>query len=87
MPCRGRADLTGADESLDRFTRPRGGTVHAISSVTGQGLRELTEAIWIAVEQAREEERAQTPELIDFGDEEEWLEENEADGGSVDERS
>ncbi|MBU0616720.1 MAG: GTPase ObgE, partial [Planctomycetes bacterium] len=82
-----KMDLTGADESLDRFTRRRGGTVHAISSVTGQGLRELAEAMWLVVEQAREEELAQTPELIDFGDEEEWLEENEADEDSVDERS
>ena len=82
-----KTDLTGADESLETFIRERGGTVHAISGVTGRGLRELTEAIWIAVEQAREDERAQTPELIDFGDEEEWLDEEGGNEDSVDDRA
>jgi GTP-binding protein len=78
-----KMDLTGADESLEEFVPACGGYVHAISAVTGRGLRDLTEAMWIAVEQARREERAQMPELIDFGDEEEWLD-DEAHEDSVD---
>ena len=62
----------------------RGETVQAISAVTGQGLRALTETMWAAVEVARAEERARMPELIDFGEEEEWLDEEQED--SVDGR-
>jgi GTP-binding protein len=82
-----KLDLTGADRALEDFERQRGGPVHAISSVTGRGLRELTEAMWAAVEQARQQQRAEMPELIDFGDEEDWVDEAEANGASVDDRA
>jgi len=82
-----KLDLTGADESLEDFAQARRGKVHAVSGVTGRGLRELTEAMWTAVEELRQEERAQMPELIDFGDEEEWLDEEEADEDSVDDHA
>ena len=65
-----KMDLTDAEDAFEEFTRTRGSQVYPISAVTGRGLRELTEVMWLAVEQAREQERVQTPELIDFGDEE-----------------
>ncbi|MFQ5806540.1 MAG: GTPase ObgE [Phycisphaerae bacterium] len=80
-----KMDLTGADDALEEFVRAQGGEVLAISGVTGQGLRPLAEAMWVAVEEAREHERAQVPELIDFGDEEEWLDDEEAKDRFVDE--
>ena len=82
-----KLDLTGADESLEGFARARGGQARAVSGVTGRGLRELTEAMWVAVEEVRHEERAQMPELIDFGDEKEWLDEEEANEDSVDDHA
>ncbi len=82
-----KLDLTGADQALEQFVRQRGGTLHAISSVTGRGLRELIETIWTAVEKARAEELAQTPELIDFGKEEDWLDEEKQNDDSVDGRA
>jgi GTP-binding protein len=79
-----KLDLTDAEQSLAEFARQHGGVVHAISSVTGRGLAELTEALWDAVEQARRVELAQVPELIDFGEEDEWLDEEQPNGDSVD---
>lgn len=79
-----KLDLTGADAALEGFKRSRGGAVLAISAVTGRGLRTLTEAMWVAVEEAREQERARRPERIDFGDEEEGLDETGAIDDFVD---
>jgi len=75
-----KMDLTGADDALEEFRRARGGEVLAVSGVAGHGLRPLTEAMWLAVEEIREQERAQVPELIDFGEENDWLD----DGGVKD---
>ncbi len=74
-----KMDLTGTDETLEEFRGLRECEVHAISGVTGQGLRELTEAMWQVVEQAREQEQKEMPELIDFGEDEVWLDEDEDD--------
>ena len=66
-----KTDLGRAAAALKKLRSVCGGEVHAISAVAGHGLRALAEAMWATVEQARAEERAQVPELIDFGDEEE----------------
>ncbi len=48
-----KLDLTGAQESLDRLREALGKPVLGISAVTGRGLRELGEAMWQAVCEAR----------------------------------
>ncbi len=69
-----KLDLTGAEDALDALRGAAGSEVLAISAVTGRGLRELTEAMWTAVQEARREERARPPERIDFGEQEDWAE-------------
>ena len=65
-----KTDLTGADDALREFARTLDREVSAVSGVTGKGLRPLTERLWTVVEEVRAEQRAQVPELIDFGDDE-----------------
>jgi GTP-binding protein len=79
-----KTDLTGAEEALEEFQRACEGAALAVSGVTGQGLRSLAEAMWTAVDEVRAQERAQAPELIDFGRENEWPEDDEAARNSVD---
>jgi GTP-binding protein len=79
-----KMDLTGADDALTEFSDTRRERVHAVSGVTGRGLRELTEVMWTAVEQVREEERLRKPELIDFGNELDWDDDDDAIDESID---
>jgi hypothetical protein len=44
----------------------------------------LTETMWIAIEEARAQERARMPELIDFGEEDERLDDEQTPGTLVD---
>ena len=76
-----KMDLTDADRALEEFRAARECQVQAVSGVTGQGLRDLTEAMWRIVEQARAQEQKEMPELIDFGEEEDWLDAEEDDDG------
>jgi len=64
-----KLDLTDADQRLALLRRELGSAVHAISGVSGVGVRELTEMMWREVEQARLEDAAPRRELIDFGEE------------------
>ncbi|MCC6357279.1 MAG: GTPase ObgE [Phycisphaerales bacterium] len=65
-----KLDLTDAPESLETLRAALGRPIIAISGVTGQNLRTLGEAMWLAVEEARKAEPPPTVERIDFGDEE-----------------
>ncbi len=65
-----KLDLTEAPESLETLRAALGRPIIAISGVTGQNLRTLGEAMWLAVEEARKAEPPPTVERIDFGDEE-----------------
>ena len=76
-----KTDLTGADEALSEFREAVDGEVLAISGVTGHGLHALTEKLWEAVEQAREQQDAEVPERIDFGD----ADEGDEDDGATEE--
>ena len=71
-----KMDLTDSKASLERFRAAVGANVAPISSAAGGGLRELLEALWTAVEDARRREAAAAPETIDFGeddpDADEW---------------
>ena len=62
-----KIDLTGAEDSLTKLREAIGRPVIALSGVTGQGLRPLAEAMWVAVEEARKLEPPESPEQIDFG--------------------
>ncbi len=79
-----KMDLTGAADALEELRRACGREVLAISAVSGQGLRVLAETMWLAVEDVREQERAQMPELIDFGDADEWLDDQQGAADLVD---
>ncbi|GMU82674.1 MAG: GTPase Obg [Planctomycetota bacterium] len=65
-----KLDLTEAPESLETLRAALGRPIIAISGVTGQNLRTLGEAMWLAVEEARKAEPPPTVDRIDFGDEE-----------------
>lgn len=83
-----KMDLTGAAEALERFRDETGLDILPISAVANRGLRELAEAMWSAVEEARAQAASEIPEKIDFGTEEESsVSENgdEADGEEYDE--
>jgi GTP-binding protein len=62
-----KIDLTGADDALAELRAAIDRPVIALSGVTGQGLRPLAEAMWVAVEEARKSEPPETPVRIDFG--------------------
>jgi GTP-binding protein len=62
-----KMDLTDADVALDMLREELGDSgILGISAAAGLGLRELSEAMWSAVEQAREVERSQAPEPFDL---------------------
>ncbi|NLG43636.1 MAG: hypothetical protein GX547_10350, partial [Phycisphaerae bacterium] len=63
-----KLDLTEAAESLAQLRAQLSGDVLAISGVTGQGVRELAEAMWERVQRVRETEDAAQPTQIDFGE-------------------
>jgi GTP-binding protein len=63
-----KLDLTEAAESLAQMRGQLSGEVLAISGVTGQGVRELAEAMWERVQRVRETEAAAQPTQIDFGE-------------------
>lgn len=65
-----KLDLTEAPQSLETLRAALGRPIIAISGVTGQNLRTLGEAMWLAVEEARKAEPPPTVDRIDFGDEE-----------------
>lgn len=48
-----KLDLTGADEALEALRNEIGGPVLGVSGVSGEGVRELLEAVWTAVAAAR----------------------------------
>jgi len=62
-----KLDITEAADTLAELQEELDVPVFGISAVTGQGLRELIEAMWSAVEEARQAEREREPELIDLG--------------------
>lgn len=65
-----KLDLTGASDMLDELRRELKAEVLAISGVTGQGIRELAEAMWQRVQQVRQQEAEVQPAQIDFGESE-----------------
>lgn len=62
-----KIDLTGADDAVARFRAVVGRPVIPASGVTGAGMREFLEAVWVAVEEAKREQVEKPRELIDFG--------------------
>ena len=80
-----KLDLTNAADMREIVEEELGLPIHGISGVTGEGLRELGELMWTAVQEARESEPA--PEVgehsvrIDLGDAFENPEEDLAAGG------
>lgn len=63
-----KLDLTGAEDALSALRDAIDKPVLGVSGVSGAGLRPLAEAMWVAVEAARTEDAAASPERIDFGD-------------------
>lgn len=63
-----KLDLTDAAENLESLRAALNRPIIAISGVTGQNLRTLGEAMWLAVEEARKAEPPPAVERIDFGD-------------------
>ncbi|MBK9127130.1 MAG: GTPase ObgE [Phycisphaerales bacterium] len=61
-----KLDLTDATAALEQLREALGRPVHAISGVTGAGLRELSEMLWAAVQEARQREAALAPPLLDL---------------------
>lgn len=61
-----KLDLSEGTEALETLRRALGRPVHGISGVSGQGLRELGEVLWTAVERVRTIERMRPPERIDL---------------------
>lgn len=61
-----KLDLSPAPAALEELRRALTLPVQGISGVSGLGLRELAEALWAAVEQARRVEQEQTPVRIDL---------------------
>ena len=74
-----KLDLTDAADTLAELRQELDVPVLGISGVSGQGVRELGEAVWTLVEAVREREQDQQPYRIDFGDEPELDDETEAD--------
>lgn len=72
-----KTDLTDGASAAEALADELGKPVMGISAVSGKGLRELLEALWQAVEEARQEEASVRPEKIDFGPEDEFEEEDE----------
>ncbi len=64
-----KLDLTGADEALAALRGVLGKPVLGVSGATGAGMRELAEAMWTAVGEARAAESTAPAERIDFGGE------------------
>jgi GTP-binding protein len=62
-----KLDLTGAREMLDELRGELKPQVLGISGATGQGVRELAEAMWERVQQVRQHETEVRPAQIDFG--------------------
>ena len=62
-----KMDLTGADEALAELRGKIDRPMLAVSGVTGQGLREVVEALWTAVEEAKAGEADRPDTRIDFG--------------------
>jgi len=56
-----KLDLTGADEALEALRRELGLPVLGLSGVTGAGLREVSEAMWTAVEEVKRDEPPEAP--------------------------
>ncbi len=63
-----KLDLTGADEALRELRSALPEPVHAISGVSGAGLRELLEFLWREVEESRRDTPQIAPARIDFGE-------------------
>jgi len=66
-----KLDVTGAEEAWQRLKKELDRPVLAISAVTGRGLRELLEAMWTAVREARragESQALDTPEAVEQAD-------------------
>ncbi len=61
-----KMDLTEAPAALEELRRELGQAVPGISGVSGLALKELSEALWTAVEQARAIEQQQEPLRIDL---------------------
>lgn len=61
-----KMDLTGADDALAALATALGCPLHAISGVTGRGLRELAEALWTTVQEVRAAERSAPPAALDL---------------------
>lgn len=61
-----KLDLTDARDALAALESELGQSVLGVSGVSGQGLRELTEAMWTAVQETRDSEKETKPERIDF---------------------
>ncbi len=59
-----KLDLSDADTSLELLCEALDKPVHAISGVTGAGLRELAELLWSAVQRAREREAVERPPAL-----------------------
>ena len=62
-----KIDLTDAREALDEFTQELNQPVLSLSGVTGEGLRDLLEAMWQNVSETRADEQRSAPEQVDFG--------------------
>jgi len=62
-----KLDLTEAPAALDKLRQELSVPVLGISAVTGAGLRELAEAMWTAVQEARAAQPPAGPAPIDFG--------------------
>ncbi|MFN0135133.1 MAG: GTPase ObgE [Phycisphaerae bacterium] len=63
-----KTDLTDAEVSMEMLREDLPKPIMAISGVTGQGLKELAEAMWTAVDEVKREERERAPQArIDFG--------------------
>lgn len=61
-----KLDLSDADVSLQLLAEALGKPVHAISGVTGAGLRELAELLWSAVQRAKARETRERPAPLDL---------------------
>lgn len=63
-----KLDLTGADDALAELRAALDVPVHGISGVSGQGLRELAELMWLRVQDVLQREQREPKLRIDLGD-------------------